>query len=60
MSIKNRGVLKRKHYPYAHEAKANNLLYLIKQGHTIDLFIEKGARTTIFTWWTTTTVGVVY
>ena len=52
--------LKRKHYPYAHEAKANNSLHSIKQGHTIDLSIAKSARTTIFTWWTTTTDEVVY
>ena len=41
MRYKNRGGLKRKHYPYAHEAKANNSLQSIKQGHTIDLSIAK-------------------
>ena len=41
MRYKNRGGLKRKHYPYAHEAKANNSLHSIKQGHTIDLSIAK-------------------
>ena len=41
MRCKNRGGLKRKHYPYAHEVKANNSLQSIKQGHTIDLSITK-------------------
>ena len=41
MRYKNRGGLKRKHYPYAHEAKANSSLQSIKQGHTIDLTIAK-------------------
>ena len=31
----------RKHYPYAHEAKANKSLHSIKQRHTIDLTIAK-------------------
>ena len=60
MRFKNRGGLKRKHYTYAHEAKANNSLHSIKQGHTIDLTIAKVLRTTVFTWWTTTTDEVVY
>ena len=37
MRYKNRGGIKRKHYPYAHEAKTNNSLHSIKQRHTIDL-----------------------
>ena len=41
MRYKNRGGLKRKHYPYAHEAKTNNSLQSIKPRHTIDLFIAK-------------------
>ena len=41
MRFKNRGGLKGKHYPYAREAKANNSLQSIKQGHTINLFIAK-------------------
>ena len=41
MRFKNRGGLKRKHYPYAHEAKADNSLHSIKQRHTIDLTIAK-------------------
>ena len=60
MRFKNRGGLKRKQYPYAHEAKANNSLHSIKQGHTIDLTIAKVLQTTVFTWWTTTTDEVVY
>ena len=39
MRYKNRGGIKRKHYPYAHEAKANNSLQSSKQRHTIDLTI---------------------
>ena len=35
------GGLKSRHYPYAHEAKTNNSLQSIKQGHTIDLTIAK-------------------
>ena len=42
MRFKNRGGLKRKHYPYAHEAKANNSLHSNKQTrHSIDLTIAK-------------------
>ena len=41
MRYKKRGGLKRKHYPYAHEAKANNSLQSINQRHTIDLTIAK-------------------
>ena len=59
MRFKNREGSKEKHYPHAHEAKSNNSLHSIKQGHTIDLTIAK-VLDYIFTWWTTTTVGVVY
>ena len=41
MRIKNRGGLERKHYPYAHEAKAHNSLQSIKQGLTNGLTISK-------------------
>ena len=41
MRFKNREGSKEKHYPYAHEAKANNSLHSIKQGHAIDLTIAK-------------------
>ena len=41
MRFKNRGGLKRKHYPYAYEEKSNNSLHSIKQGHTIGLIIAK-------------------
>ena len=41
MRYKNRGGLKGKHYPYAHEAKAHNSLQSIKQRHTIDLATAK-------------------
>ena len=38
MRYKNRGGLKIKHYPYAHEAKANNSLHSISNKvHTNDL-----------------------
>ena len=61
MSFKNRGGLKRKHYPYAHEAKANNSLHSINQTKAYNRSnYRKSARTTIFTWWTTTTDEVVY
>ena len=41
MRYKNRGGLKGKHYPYAHEAKAHNSLQSIKQGLTNGLTIAK-------------------
>ena len=41
MRFKNTEGSKEKHYPYAHEAKANNSLHSIKQGRTTGLTIAK-------------------
>ena len=60
MRFKNRGGLKRTHYPYAHEAKADNSLHSIKQGHTIGLTIAKVLGLLLYTWGKTTTDMVVY
>ena len=58
MRYKNREGLKRKHYPYAHEAKANNSLQSIKPRHTIDLSIAKvlgllNGGKLLLIWWST-------
>ena len=59
MRFKNRGGLKGKHCPYAHEAKANNSLHSINQTRAYNRSnYRKSARTTI--WGKTTTDMVVY
>ena len=59
MRFKNRGGLERKHYPYAHEANKQITSFNQTRAYNRSNY-HKSARTTLFTWWNTTTDGVVY